>query len=100
VKPIELTEELAFIQKWVSQDSHNVLLITGEPEVGKKTLLCSFLRESRKEHPDWLHLAHFASITPIYSNILYKIMIQLRVLLALVRTTSKSSRRSTSMRRS
>ena len=85
------------MNKWARDDTQHTLLITGAEESGKKTLLCSFLRENKIAHPDWLHIANFATITPIYSNILYKIMVQLRGHVLICRTTTKSNRKSISM---
>lgn len=66
-------------------------MVLGEGQSGKKTLLCEFLRSSRQAHPSWLHLCHFSSITPHYSHILYRIMIELRVPRSPSRTISGSS---------
>lgn len=83
--------ELEFIAKWLDEQTTDPLIILGEPQSGKKTLLCEFLRNSRTTHAGWLHLSHFSSITPHYSHILYRIMVELRVLLTPSRTTSRSS---------
>jgi hypothetical protein len=91
--------ELEFIAKWLKEETAAPLLILGEGQSGKKTLLCEFLRSSRATHAGWLHLCHFSSITPHYSHILYRIMIELRVHSTLSRTTSKSSSGSISTRK-
>ena len=68
-----------YLQKWLSDDTISPLIITGDRETGKKSLICAFLRENKNNHGEWLHIAHFGSVTPVYSHILYKIMVELRV---------------------
>jgi hypothetical protein len=81
------------------EDTQPCLLVTGEAESGKKTLLYSFLKQSKELHPNWVFVTHFGSVTPIYYNILFKTMIELRVPLPPCRITSTSSRRWTSTRK-
>ena len=92
-KAIEFKEELEFINGWVNDSSQSSLLITGEPISGKKTLLHQFLKENQEQHSNWLFISHFASMTPLYSHILQKTMVALRVALFLFRITSRFSRR-------
>jgi hypothetical protein len=60
-------------------DATNPLIIRGKPLSGKKALLCSYLSYSKKKYSNFFHIACFGSLTPIYSQILYKIMAELRV---------------------
>lgn len=81
------------MDRWLLDDSHPVLLATGDPHSGKKTLLYSFLQEVRMNHPNWVLISHFVSMTPLCSNILYRLIVQLRVLLLLFRVTLKWSKK-------
>ena len=76
---VEFSEELQFIDKWITNQSQSCLLVTGEERSGKKTLLYEWLKRQKQQHGNWVFITHFASVTPIYNNILYKIMIELRV---------------------
>lgn len=97
---MEVSGELEVMSRWLEEESSAPLVVVGGKEAGKKTLLCAFLRQSKQRHPSWLHLSHFATITPHYAHILYKTMIALRVSIVLRRTTTACSREWTSTRRS
>ncbi|MEW6386989.1 MAG: AAA family ATPase [Thermodesulfobacteriota bacterium] len=45
-------------------DEPAVLVVTGEPGVGKSALLARFTQEARQRHPDWLILPHFVGASP------------------------------------
>lgn len=96
---VEVGGELEVMGKWLEEETSAPLVVLGGKEAGKKTLLCAFLRQSKQRHPNWLHLSHFATITPHYAHILYKTMIALRVIIPLRRTTTACSSESTSIRK-
>lgn len=79
LKMVEFSEELSYLEKWAVREDQPCLLVTGEAESGKKALLYSFLKASKQAHPNWVFISQFASVTPMYYNILYKTMTELRV---------------------
>lgn len=97
--PDELQAQLQYMEKWAQEGNSTPLLVLGDSEASKKALLCGFLRQHRVAKPNWLHIAHFGSLTPNYAHILYQTTVQLRVPLSTLRVTSVSSRGSNSTRK-
>ena len=98
-KIVEFSEELEFLEKWAIDQSQSCLLVTGEPRSGKKTLLYEWLKREKEVHSNWIFIPQFSSVTPTYNNILYKIMVELRVSVLLFRIILKSNKRLTSIKR-
>lgn len=71
VSPVELLVELNTMEKWLNSADTQPLLLQGQPNSGKKTLLCNFLKKTKELHSDWLQIVHFSSLTPYYAHILY-----------------------------
>jgi hypothetical protein len=85
--------EIDEINQWVHSEHTKPLLIASKEFGGTKTLLCEFMKYVEKSRTKCIMISEFASVTPYYSEIIYKITMQLRVLFILCRHTSASIRK-------